>query len=184
MADERDRSGPGSTANPNGDPDDPTDRSGDGTDPVGRRDDDRPHDGSGGGSDADDAAGGHSEDPSQVDPERAPLDELATSVEERRGRSRDAPDDQLFTEEDVQEIDTDAVWESLDGDESAEPATDARDTRVVEKDAYCEGCPYFSPPPEVSCGHDGTEILELVDMDRFRVVDCPKVRETERLEQL
>lgn len=115
----------------------------------------------------------------------APLSSLASSVEERRGRSADEPDDELFREESVPEIDADVVWDRLEDDDPPELPDDAeRDVRVVEKRSYCEQCPFFSEPPEVSCTHDGTEILELVDMDHFRVVDCPKVREDERLERL
>jgi len=142
--------------------------------------------GGGGGDESRDSRVGDraSDDQPPDDPDQAPLDELATSVDERRDRQRERPDDELFTEEDVEAIDTDAVWDQLDGDESDEPTSQEREVRVVEKDAYCEGCPHFTRPPEVSCAHEGTEILELVDMDHFRVVDCPKVRETERLEQL
>lgn len=115
----------------------------------------------------------------------APLGSLAASVDERRGRDAERPDDGLFDVESVSGIDTDVVWEQLDDDEPPEPPDDAAwDVRVVKKSDYCEQCPYFSDPPDVQCSHDGTEILELVDMEHFRVVDCPKVREDERLEQL
>jgi len=115
----------------------------------------------------------------------APLSSLASSIEERRGRSSERPDDELFSEESVTEIDTDVVWERIDEDEPSElPGESEQEIQVIEKRSYCEQCPFFSSPPEVNCSHDGTEILELVDMDHFRVVDCPKVREDERLERL
>lgn len=115
----------------------------------------------------------------------APLSSLASSIEERRGQSADRPDDELFSEESVPEIDADVVWDRLEDDDPPElPDQAERDVRVVEKRSYCEQCPFFSEPPEVSCAHDGTEILDLVDMDHFRVVNCPKVREDERLERL
>lgn len=116
----------------------------------------------------------------------APLGSIAASVDERRNRDTDRPDDGLFDEESVPEIDTDVVWEQLDdADSPAERPDDAEeDVRVIEKRSYCEQCPFFSEPPEVSCSHEGTEILELVNMEQFRVVDCPKVREDERLERL
>lgn len=115
----------------------------------------------------------------------APLGSLAASVDQRRNRDADRPDDGLFDEEPVPEIDTDVVWEQLDEDEPPELPDDAAgDVRVVAKRSYCEQCPYFSEPPDVQCSHEGTEILELVDMEHFRVVDCPKVREDERLERL
>ena len=56
-----------------------------------------------------------------------------------------------------------------------------RDVRVIEKRTFCQGCRYFSDPPTVACSHEGTEILELVDVDHFRVVDCPMVAEAEQL---
>ncbi|WP_248515994.1 hypothetical protein [Salinarchaeum laminariae] len=116
----------------------------------------------------------------------APLGSLAATVDERRSREADRPDDGLFDEESVPEIDTDVVWEQLDdADEPTDlPDEDEQDVRVIEKRSYCEQCPFFSDPPEVNCSHEGTEILELVNMEQFRVVDCPKVREDERLERL
>lgn len=49
------------------------------------------------------------------------------------------------------------------------------DERVVDKRSYCQRCPHFSAPPETSCGHEGTEIVESVDFSRFRVRDCPMI---------
>lgn len=120
------------------------------------------------------------------DPTDAPLGDLASSVRNRRDRDREPVDEGLFEEQDVTPIDSDVVWDRLEADEAGDPDTAAtgREERVVEKDSYCESCPYFSSPPDVSCSHEGTSILELVDVDHFRVADCPKVEETERLEQL
>jgi hypothetical protein len=59
-------------------------------------------------------------------------------------------------------------------DESQRGATDARGD-VVTKRSYCEQCPHFSAPPEAVCGHEGTEIVEMVSIDRFRVRNCPMV---------
>lgn len=115
----------------------------------------------------------------------APLGDVAGDVRERRARASDRPDDRLFEEQDVTEIDADVVWDRLEGEDApAPPEAATREVREVEKGEYCEHCPFFSPPPDVHCTNEGTEILELVDMEHFRVVDCPKVRENERLEQL
>jgi hypothetical protein len=115
----------------------------------------------------------------------APLSSLASSVSDRRTDTAERHDDELFDEEDVPEIDAEAVWERLGEDEPPEVPDDTEhDVRVIEKRSYCEQCPFFSTPPDVGCDHEGTEILELVDMDHFRVVDCPKVLEDERLERL
>jgi hypothetical protein len=115
----------------------------------------------------------------------APLSSLASSVSERRNATDERPEDELFDEEDVEQIDADVVWERLGEDEPPDvPEDTEHDVRVIEKRSYCEQCPFFSTPPDVSCENEGTEILELVDMDHFRVVDCPKVLEDERLERI
>lgn len=102
----------------------------------------------------------------------------------------DAAVDELFTEVEVETVDDEAVWDALtagesppdvdgngagerDGDEVVE--TDAGEGTVVPKGSYCQQCEHFSPPPEVSCDHPGTEILELVDVEHFRVTGCPVV---------
>lgn len=128
----------------------------------------------------------------------APLGELARRVGENR--TRDAPGDRdPFEEVDVGDIDTEALWESLDADDASssdpdglgaydppegaaervdESATRDRDTRpehVLDKREYCQRCPYLSAPPDVACGHDDTDIVEVVDGDRFRVRGCPMV---------
>lgn len=59
-------------------------------------------------------------------------------------------------------------------DESRRGATGARE-HVVTKRSYCEQCPHFSAPPEAVCGHEGTEIVEMVSLDQFRVRNCPMV---------
>lgn len=102
-------------------------------------------------------------------------------------------DDDPFERVEVDEVDEEEVWESLAADEgtAAERASigagaDAerverddpgaeRPDHVVEKAAYCQRCRFFSSPPEVRCTHDGTDIVEVVDVDRFRVRGCPMV---------
>lgn len=116
---------------------------------------------------------------------RAPLEEVAAAVDERRGAESEPPEEGMFAEEEVTEIDTDVVWQRLDGEDATVDVTEGeREVTVVETGSYCQRCPYFTAPPAVSCRHDGTEILEFVDMDHVRVVDCPKVREARRLERL
>lgn len=130
-----------------------------------------------------DDAGGSVDAPADSASRDAPLDDLARSVRERRESAGEAEPD-LFEEREVAEIDADAVWERLEGEAPTREATEERTVRVVEKADYCEGCPHFSSPPDVHCTHEGTEILELVDVDRFRVAGCPVVHEEERLEEL
>lgn len=127
---------------------------------------------------------GQPELPPGEDEDRAgPLAEIATAVDRRRsGDPGDRDLEDLFTEESVGDVDSEALWDRLEDDSFAGDADPGRrDVRVVSKRAYCQGCPHFSEPPAVRCAHEGTEILELVDVDHVRVVDCPVVREDERL---
>lgn len=104
----------------------------------------------------------------------------------------DAAVDELFSEVQVEAIDDEAVWDALtaaddpagpvDGNGAGEPADadaaerdDEGEGTVVPKGSYCQQCPHFSPPPQVTCDHPGTEILELVDVEHFRVTGCPIV---------
>ena len=84
-----------------------------------------------------------------------------------------------FAEVDVADVDEEAVLAELAGSDG-EPGADERpagdDGVVVPKESYCRRCEHFSAPPAVACEHPGTRIVELVGVDRFRVVDCPVVR--------
>ncbi|QSG04586.1 hypothetical protein [Halapricum desulfuricans] len=78
----------------------------------------------------------------------------------------------------------DSVWEDLSTESEIETeAEDGRRISAVDKHRFCEGCRYFTEPPEIACTHEGTEILSFPDVDTVRVVDCPIVEERERLEQ-
>lgn len=125
----------------------------------------------------------------------APLDDAddAAPFREPTPGSLDAGADDPFEQVEVPEVDEEAVWSALDdgGDDGAalDELTDALDTgdepveAVVKKNQFCERCEHFSEPPEVACGHEGTEIRELVDVERFRVVDCPVVASRRSLEK-
>lgn len=107
------------------------------------------------------------------------------------------PVDDPFTEMEVEDIDEDDVWAELtdetngdtggdgdalgDGETSlqetvvgADEGTDA-DEAIVEKRSFCQRCTFFAEPPEVACTNEGTEIVELLDTERFRVRNCPVV---------
>jgi len=116
-----------------------------------------------------------------------PLADVASEVDERRRRRRDGDAESPFESIDVGEIDGEALWERLaagdrDGEfEVAAPTAvadaewlDGRDVRTIEK-STCHSCPYFDDPPAVACTHEGTDILEMPDVDHFRVADCPMV---------
>lgn len=141
-------------------------------------------------SNADEAADGDA----SADIEADPFDDIEAADGE--------PIDDPFTEVEVDDIDEDDVWAEITGEEAetegeaeteaepeletagdAEPAFEAPETGdtegdevIVEKSSYCQQCEYFSEPPGVSCTHPGTDIIELVDTERFRVRNCPVVK--------
>jgi hypothetical protein len=174
--------------------------------------------------------------------EESPLGGLARSVRDRRTRRNDADRDadpttdlldtdedtdgevegaseELFESVDVEDVDSESVWASLEEDAETEQVTpgggvaagsdhaeaavgedgagpvpfDAeververdepgavRPDHVVPKRKFCQQCQYFSDPPAVACGHEGTDIVEVTDTDHFRVRGCPMVEESER----
>ncbi|MEF8820916.1 MAG: hypothetical protein V5A52_01445 [Halovenus sp.] len=93
--------------------------------------------------------------------------------------------DSAFAEMDVDQIDPDTVWQELTSAQSRGSVGDVQDRTYadVSKHSYCEQCEYFSEPPAVHCNHEGTEIVEFLDMETVRVVDCPVVTEREKLEK-
>jgi hypothetical protein len=136
--------------------------------------------------DPDDAAG---EDRERIG---NPFDELGDDHPES------VPED-FFEEVAVPELDDDAVWAAIMGEDAdpnadvdpAVPAPASAPERpdeggdsdaVVPKRQFCKKCEHFSEPPTVACTHPGTEIVELVGVDRFRVRDCPVVESRERAE--
>ena len=112
------------------------------------------------------------------------------------------PDEDPFEQMSVGEIDEETLWSSLGSDDTAGVDT-AADTdtgslggvgpasgvesvgepgstlpeHVVPKDTYCQSCPYLDGPPALACTHKGTEIVEVVDNERFRVRNCPMVED-------
>ncbi|QZP38861.1 hypothetical protein [Halobaculum magnesiiphilum] len=202
MPDDRDRDGDGDRdAEADGDPRDEPETDGEGTPRVRNpfASDDPKH---GDPDRSDDPIAGDSADATDAPRDRggsAPLGDLARRVGENRSRDAAPGERDPFEEVDVGDIDTEALWESLDADDAAssdpdglgaydppegaaervdESATRDRDTRpehVLDKREYCQRCPYLSAPPEVTCGHDDTDIVEVVDGDRFRVRGCPMV---------
>lgn len=134
--------------------------------------------------------------------EAVPMSELAEALEEGDlGATPEA--EELFERKQKPEVDREALWRQVTDEETAERVVeemDAEETpgvrrgdrdrsaagegeRVVEKSTYCHSCRFFSAPPDVRCTHEGTEIVEAVDVDHFRVRDCPVVAENEELEE-
>jgi hypothetical protein len=122
------------------------------------------------------------EDASGDAPALDPFEELDESE-----LSESVPRD-LFEEVSVPELDDEAVWEAIAGEadivHAAAPdrSPDDDDEAIVSKSQYCQKCEYFTDPPEVGCTNPGTEIVELVGVDRFRVRDCPVVENRARAE--
>ncbi len=112
-----------------------------------------------------------------------PEDDAFSDVGNREGDPFDSFED-TFEEMDVDKLDPDTIWQDLASAESRGSVGSARQRTYAEvsKHSYCEQCEHFSPPPNVSCGHEGTDIVEFLDMETVRVVDCPIVTEREELE--
>jgi hypothetical protein len=106
------------------------------------------------------------------------------------------PVEDPFTEMEVEDIDEDDVWAELTDETNGDTGADAdalgdgetplrgtvgddeaigSDEAIVEKRGYCQRCEFFAEPPEVACTNEGTEIVELLDIERFRVRNCPVV---------
>jgi len=92
--------------------------------------------------------------------------------------------DSVFEQVDVGSVDGDDVWESITGgDEDEEPAVPDDDRYAeVSKHAFCEQCEHFSDPPNSHCTHERAEIIEYLDMERVRLLDCPVVARRQDLE--
>jgi len=88
-----------------------------------------------------------------------------------------------FEEVDVEDVDPDDIWNSLVGGGESEGTGGGPEEVDVSKHAYCEGCEHFSPPPQIHCTHEGTEILEFVDVETVRVTNCPIVAERRELDR-
>lgn len=114
----------------------------------------------------------------------APLSELRADVGSRSTEG-DGPDEDPFFPETTPPLDSEAVWAELLMDEAEtpggfqarEPAEDGED-QVVSK-GLCHRCSYFGDPPTLHCTHDGTTIRRVVDMDSYRVSNCPMVESTD-----
>lgn len=146
--------------------------------------------------DGDDADEGPLADVEGVDIEDDPFSDFDVGDATEAG---DSSADSLFMEVEVSDLDDDEVWAQFGEEEStsdpaeaepdpvaaeseaAEEVADAAtsDERVVEKRAYCEQCEYFSKPPDVACTYPNSDIVELVDTERFRVRNCPIVARRE-----
>lgn len=90
-----------------------------------------------------------------------------------------------FERMNVDDLDPDAVWEDLSAAAARGSVTeqDGSVSAEVSKHRFCEQCEHFSEPPDATCTHDGTQIVEFLDMETVRVLDCPVVEERRALEE-
>lgn len=118
----------------------------------------------------------------RVETDTDSMTEMLGDVDHREGDPFEQGD--LFEEQDTEGVDPDTVWEDLASSDSedSEPADTGRQFAEVSKHSYCEQCEYFSSPPSVSCTHEGTDIVEFLDAETVRLVDCPIVAERRELE--
>ena len=90
-----------------------------------------------------------------------------------------------FEEMEMPDLDTEAVFEAaLGGDDEDGAARGSGADGVVSKEQYCKKCEHFSEPPETACTNPGTEIVELVGVDSFRLRNCPVVADRRRAESV
>lgn len=128
--------------------------------------------------------------------ESVPLGDLADRVRARRSGEEvrigePGPDDvaadavdEFFEAEAFEDIDADDLWASIEeapADTGGVDVGEGPDEHIVSKRAYCEGCEYFSEPPDVHCNHSGTTIVEFADLDHVRVRNCPIVKQRQAL---
>lgn len=87
----------------------------------------------------------------------------------------------VFEAVDVGSVDADEVWASLAEDGDGQRTAGVTRHADVSKHRYCERCEHFSGPPEVRCTRGDTEIVEFLDMETVRLLNCPVVAEQRRL---
>jgi hypothetical protein len=114
----------------------------------------------------------------------APLADLADDVARRREAPAGELFEEAFSERTFEGLEEESVWSSIEEDDGASEFGAVGDvieagerTYVVSKRNFCERCRFFNEPPDVHCTHEGTEILEFVDMDHVRLHACPIVEE-------
>ncbi|WP_225334938.1 hypothetical protein [Halomicrobium urmianum] len=175
--------------------DGPVGRAGEATDPV----DDAAHPGSGALDLFDDGAGaidgrsgadGDRAESTRADPAGDPAaTDPFGEFEARDGDPFEAAGG-AFERVDVGDVDPDEVWDSIASDGDATDGVAATDDAHVAESRYadvskhefCERCEYFSSPPDVGCAHGSAEIVEFLDSETIRLLNCPVVAERRRIE--
>lgn len=98
-----------------------------------------------------------------------------------RGEDPFGSGESAFERVDVGHIDADKVWAEIAADDDSETTPESRYAEV-SKHRYCEQCEHFSAPPNAHCTNGGTEIMEFLDMETVRLLDCPVVAEQHEIE--
>lgn len=122
-------------------------------------------------------------DPADVDPRRSTSDDPFDSFSATDTAGGDDPFD-AFEAVDVDSVDPDEVWSALSAAEAGEtqPAAGEKVFSEVSKHRFCERCEHFTEPPTVACTYDGAAIVEFLDMETVRLVNCPIVAQQQDLE--
>ena len=86
-----------------------------------------------------------------------------------------------FEAVDVEGLDAEEVWATLDADDDRPSGTGKRYVDV-SKHRFCEQCEHFAEPPAAHCTHGEAEIIEHLDMETVRLLNCPIVAQQRELE--
>lgn len=116
------------------------------------------------------------------DSDEMPLEDLVQEVEEQQ---KDEEVWESFEEQEVEEIGY--LWDRIENEDANTETGDSSEKErvdVVPKADYCAGCPHLSDPMDMECTHEGTEILELVDVESVRLRNCPVVEQHETIREL
>ena len=87
----------------------------------------------------------------------------------------------VFESVDIESVDAEEVWAALD-EKPSTPSIDGSRYVEVSKHRFCEQCEHFSSPPNAHCTHEDAEIIEYLDMETVRLLNCPIVAEQREIE--
>lgn len=114
-----------------------------------------------------------------TEPGNAPDDDPFDSFSDATGEDNPF---EAFESAGVDEIDPDAVWDSLADMDGTDGDAEEQVFSEVSKHRFCERCEHFTGPPEVNCTYEGAAIVEFLDMETVRLLNCPIVAEQRALE--
>lgn len=110
------------------------------------------------------------------------VDDPFAAFERERPRTGTESDPlSAFDDVGADEIDPEDIWERLSDRDGEFEAPDEKVFYEVSKHKFCERCEYFTGPPDTRCTFEGAEIVEFLDMETVRLVNCPIVAEYRQL---